>query len=139
MNQVLVFIQARMGSTRLPGKVLAPIGGRPLILWTVAAVAAVADLADLVVATTDGREDDVLTSLLQAEGVRVHRGSEHDVLRRVADAILAGTKDEKEQQAPSPEDKEAADTGAEAEGTAEPEEPAEAPAESASGQKTVQQ
>lgn len=60
-------------------------------------------------------------------------------LRRVADAILAGTKDEKEQQAPSPEDKEAADTGAEAEGTAEPEEPAEAPAESASGQKTVQQ
>jgi len=85
--RIVAVIQARMGSTRLPGKVVEPIVARPLILWTVAAVAAVPDLTDLVVATTDRSEDDAFAELLRAAGVRVHRGSALDVLARVVDAV----------------------------------------------------
>jgi spore coat polysaccharide biosynthesis protein SpsF (cytidylyltransferase family) len=80
-------IQARMGSTRLRGKVLEPIGDRPLILWTVRAVAAVDGLDDLVVATSMDAADDPLVALLTQHGIRVHRGPTHDVLRRVVDAV----------------------------------------------------
>jgi spore coat polysaccharide biosynthesis protein SpsF (cytidylyltransferase family) len=76
-----------MGSTRLPGKVLEPIGGRPLILWTLAAVDATAGVDDVVVATTKEREDDALVALLEGEARNVHRGPVHDVLRRVVDAL----------------------------------------------------
>ncbi len=85
--RTVAVIQARMGSTRLPGKVLADIGGRPLILWTVAAVEAVDGIDALVVATTDRREDDELVAILERQRLRVHRGSALDVLRRVADAV----------------------------------------------------
>jgi spore coat polysaccharide biosynthesis protein SpsF (cytidylyltransferase family) len=79
-------IQARMGSTRLPGKVLEPIRGRPLILWTIAAVAATAGVDAVVVATTKEPIDDPLVDLMNEAVVAVHRGPVQDVLRRVADA-----------------------------------------------------
>jgi spore coat polysaccharide biosynthesis protein SpsF (cytidylyltransferase family) len=85
--RTIAVIQARMGSTRQPGKVLADIEGRPLILWTIGAVSDVAGLDDLVIATTDQATDDPFAEMLQAHGVRVHRGPAHDVLRRVADAV----------------------------------------------------
>jgi spore coat polysaccharide biosynthesis protein SpsF len=85
--RIVAVIQARMGSTRLPGKVLEEIRGRPLVLWTVAAVAAVPGLADLVVATTDRPDDDAFADLLRGHGIRVHRGSALDVLSRVVDAV----------------------------------------------------
>jgi spore coat polysaccharide biosynthesis protein SpsF (cytidylyltransferase family) len=80
-------IQARLGSTRLPGKTLLELAGRPLIRWTIAAVAAVPGIDELVVATTDEPGDDALAERLDGEGVRIHRGPTHDVLRRVADAV----------------------------------------------------
>jgi spore coat polysaccharide biosynthesis protein SpsF len=86
--RIVAVIQARMGSTRLPGKVLEPIRGRPLVLWTVAAVGDVANLDELVVATTDRPEDDALVELLRAADVRVHRGSTFDVLGRTVDAVM---------------------------------------------------
>src|SRR5829696_755490 len=76
-----------MGSTRLPGKVTENVRGRPLVLWTVAAVAAVPDLDELVVATTDRPEDDGFAELLRSRGIRVHRGSASDVLARIVDAV----------------------------------------------------
>lgn len=85
--RVVGVIQARTGSTRLPGKVLEPIEGRPLVAWTIAAVTAVRGLDDLVVATTDDASDDRLADAVAALGVRVHRGPVFDVLRRVADAV----------------------------------------------------
>lgn len=85
--RTVAVIQARTGSTRLPGKALELIEERPLVLWTVDAVAAVAGLADLVLATTDRPEDDDLAELVRGHGVRVHRGPALDVLRRVADAV----------------------------------------------------
>jgi spore coat polysaccharide biosynthesis protein SpsF (cytidylyltransferase family) len=76
-----------MGSTRLPGKVLEPIGDLPLVLWTVRAVAAVGGLDDLVIATSKDAVDDPLVAVLTQHGLRVHRGPTHDVLRRIVDAI----------------------------------------------------
>ena len=84
--RTIAVVQARMGSSRLPGKVLEPILGQPLILWTLAAVHATAGVDDLVVATTKEPADDPLVEVVHGAGVRVHRGPTDDVLRRVVDA-----------------------------------------------------
>jgi spore coat polysaccharide biosynthesis protein SpsF len=99
-QRVVGVIQARMGSSRLPGKVLAMIGDRPLIEWTIAAFRAVPSVDDLVVATTEERDDDRLAAALQGR-VRVHRGATYDVLTRCweavqplkADVVVRGTAD----------------------------------------------
>ena len=83
---VVAVIQARMGSTRLPGKVLEPIGDRPLVLWTVAAAQAIDDVDSVVVATTTEHADDPLARLVAEHGVAVHRGPVRDVLARVWEA-----------------------------------------------------
>jgi spore coat polysaccharide biosynthesis protein SpsF (cytidylyltransferase family) len=87
--RTIAVIQARMGSTRLPGKILEPIEGRPLLAWTIAAVRAVPEVDDIVLATSDRPEDDAVVEAMRDLDVRVHRGSVHDVLRRVADAVRA--------------------------------------------------
>ena len=87
--RTIAVIQARMGSTRLPGKILEPIEGRPLLAWTIAAVRAVPEVDDVVLATSDRPEDDAVLEAMRDLDVRVHRGSVHDVLRRVADAVRA--------------------------------------------------
>jgi spore coat polysaccharide biosynthesis protein SpsF len=84
--RTVAVIQARMGSTRVPGKILDDIAGRPLVFWTIDAVRAVPDVDEVVVATTDQHADDPFAERLRSAGVRVHRGSTHDVLRRVVDA-----------------------------------------------------
>ena len=85
-ERIVGVIQARLGSSRLPGKVLAPIGGRPLIAWTITAMRAVRSLDELVVATTDTAEDDPLARELDGV-VPIHRGPVHDVLTRCWDAV----------------------------------------------------
>jgi spore coat polysaccharide biosynthesis protein SpsF (cytidylyltransferase family) len=85
--RITAVVQARMGSTRLPGKVLMPIGRRPLALWTVAAAAAIEGVDDVIVATTVDPADDPLVRLLEDEGIACHRGSVHDVLTRTWEAI----------------------------------------------------
>ena len=76
-----------MGSTRLPGKVLEPIGGRPLVLWTLEALADVAELDEIVVATTDGPDDDHLAAFMRDRAWHVHRGPDRDVLTRCWEAV----------------------------------------------------
>jgi spore coat polysaccharide biosynthesis protein SpsF (cytidylyltransferase family) len=85
--RTIAVIQARMGSTRLPGKVLELIEGRPIVGWTITAVQAVPGVDAVVLATTERPEDDVLVESVRAFGVRVHRGPTHDVLRRIVDAV----------------------------------------------------
>jgi spore coat polysaccharide biosynthesis protein SpsF len=83
--RVVAVIQARTGSTRLPGKVLAMIGDRPLFAWTIAALRAVPAVDVVVLATSDEPADDGLAAA--AAGLApVHRGSARDVLARVWDA-----------------------------------------------------
>ncbi len=86
---VVAVVQARMGSTRLPGKVLATIGYRPLVLWTVAAAVAVPEVEEVVLATTTEPVDDPLVALMEARGIAVHRGPVRDVLTRVWEAARA--------------------------------------------------
>jgi spore coat polysaccharide biosynthesis protein SpsF len=85
--RVVAVIQARTGSTRLPGKVLEPIAGRPLVLWTLAAIQAVQAVDDVVVATTTQSLDDSLAALIAEQGVHVHRGPTTDVLTRCWEAV----------------------------------------------------
>lgn len=77
----LTVIQARTGSTRLPGKVLADIGGKPL-LQRVIERAQTADLGPLTVATTARAHDNAIADLCVMLGVDCYRSSERDVLNR---------------------------------------------------------
>ncbi len=78
-----------MTSTRLPGKILKPILGRPALSLMLERLKRVPGLAALVVATTTNTDDDPVEALARREGVGVFRGSELDVLDRVVRAARA--------------------------------------------------
>jgi spore coat polysaccharide biosynthesis protein SpsF len=83
---VVGVIQARTGSTRLPGKVLRPLAGRSVLGWIVRA-AQLSGIDDLVVATTTESGDDAVVAECRALGVDVVRGSVDDVLARFVQAV----------------------------------------------------
>lgn len=78
-----------MGSRRLPGKVLADLGGEPLLARVLGRLEGCARADAIVVATTTAAADDPVASLARARGHRAVRGSEADVLDRYA---LAATR-----------------------------------------------
>jgi spore coat polysaccharide biosynthesis protein SpsF len=82
-------VQARMGSTRLPGKVLRPILGRPMLWHIVQRVRRARGLDAVLVVTSDRREDDAIRDFCRREGIGVFSGSEADVLDRFYRAGLA--------------------------------------------------
>ncbi|MBN9588674.1 MAG: NTP transferase domain-containing protein [Alphaproteobacteria bacterium] len=84
--RVVAVIQARMGSTRLPGKVLKPIAGKPLLWHIVHRLRACHLIEEIAVATTVNPADEAIVEWCNAEGVAVVRGSEEDVLARYAAA-----------------------------------------------------
>lgn len=86
---VQVVIQARMGATRLPGKILAPFGKRSVLAWVVERALAAKNIDRVVVATTISPLDDETEKLCIQNGYAYVRGSEDDVLGRFADAIQA--------------------------------------------------
>lgn len=83
---VVALVQARMGSSRLPGKVLRQVAGRSLLAHLIERLRAARTLDALVVATTTDPGDDVLVQEATRLGVGVFRGSEADVLGRFAGA-----------------------------------------------------
>src|SRR4029453_12867490 len=86
MRSVAV-VQARMGSSRLPGKVLMPLAGRPVLDHVVSRVSAAERIDDVVVATTDLPGDDAIEDYCNARGWSCVRGSETDVLSPYAFAV----------------------------------------------------
>ena len=78
-------LQARTGSTRLPGKTLLPLGGMPMLAYILRRLRAVLPELPVIVATTTQPGDDRLVELCASEGVPWFRGSEADVLRRYHD------------------------------------------------------
>ena len=86
LPKVVASIEARMGSTRLPGKVLADIGGAPALTRIVRRLKRASRLDGMVLATTTSPADDPLAKWAAAEDIPCHRGSESDVLARVVGA-----------------------------------------------------
>lgn len=87
-------VQARIGSTRLPGKVLLPLGESYVLDHVVRQVRAADAVDEVVVATPDTEADDVVTFYAERSGAATHRGPEDDVLGRLfaaADARDADT------------------------------------------------
>lgn len=82
-------VQARMGSRRLPGKVLKEVLGTPLLGHLLGRVAKAETLDQLVVATSDKLTDDPIAEYCEEANVACFRGSEHDVLHRYAQAATA--------------------------------------------------
>lgn len=80
--RMVCIVQARMGSTRLPGKVLEPLLGKPMIWWVMHRLRKSRLLDHVIIATTTKVTDNQLVELCKQEGWPVYRGSEDDVLDR---------------------------------------------------------
>ncbi|MDZ5649200.1 glycosyltransferase family protein [Nitrospirillum sp. BR 11828] len=87
--RVVCITQARMGSTRLPGKVLLTVAGKPLLAHQIDRLRRATRVDEVVVATSDRPADDPIADLCRDLGVACFRGSEPDVLDRFCRAALA--------------------------------------------------
>lgn len=82
----IAFIQARMGSIRLPNKVMKMVNGKPLIEYLLLRVAKAKLIDKVVVATSINSNNDILVSFVNSLGFETYRGSEQDVLSRFYEA-----------------------------------------------------
>ena len=82
-------VQARMASTRLPGKVMMEAAGKPLLGHLLERLSYCRNLEKTIVATTTNERDDLIAGLCNSLGVLVYRGSEYDVLDRYYQAARA--------------------------------------------------
>lgn len=81
-KRTLAVLQARMSSSRLPGKVLMKINGQPMIYWQVQRILKAKSVNSLVVATSVDPTDDPLVDFLEKNSIKVYRGSLENVLSR---------------------------------------------------------
>jgi spore coat polysaccharide biosynthesis protein SpsF len=89
MERVVATIEARMTSSRLPGKVLLPARGKPLLELMVERLQRCRHVDEIVIATTEDASSDPLQDLAERLGIGCFRGSEDDVLARVLGAAQA--------------------------------------------------
>ena len=92
-GRIVAIIQARMGSTRRPRKMVEALAGHPLIHHILERAHAIAAVDEVVLATTESAEDDILAHFAEKAGAVVYRGSEHNVLERFIDAADAARAD----------------------------------------------
>ena len=79
---IAAIIQARMGSTRFPGKIFCELAGKPLIWHVVNRLRYSGKIDRIIIATTDTVKDDILAAWAANEGISLFRGSENNVLER---------------------------------------------------------
>ncbi|PWK16177.1 cytidylyltransferase domain-containing protein [Tumebacillus permanentifrigoris] len=89
----VVIVQARMGSSRLPGKVMLDLMGKPVLAHVIERCQSIAQIDEVVIATTENPSDDVLVHVAEHWGVTCTRGSEDDVLSRYYQAARASQAD----------------------------------------------
>ena len=82
----LAILQARMGSTRLPGKVLKTVAGKTILDHLIDRISPAKEIDQIIVATTTNSEDDAIEQWGKEKGVTVYRGSDWDVLERFYNA-----------------------------------------------------
>jgi glutamate-1-semialdehyde 2,1-aminomutase/spore coat polysaccharide biosynthesis protein SpsF len=75
-------VQARMGSSRLPGKTMAPIEGKPMLQRFIERVRAARRVEEVIIATTTEPRDDAIADFARSQNLKCYRGSETDVLDR---------------------------------------------------------
>ena len=100
-QKIISIIQARMSSSRLPGKVLMPLANKPVLWHVVERIKACKTISEVVVATSTDKTDDAVEAWCQGAGVSCYRGSLNDVLDRYyqaaklhkADTVLRITAD----------------------------------------------
>ena len=86
-NRAVAIIQARMSSSRLPGKVLEPLAGKPMIWHVVQRARLCTRVSDVVVATSTEKTDDLLAHFCERNDIRCHRGSLQNVLSRYLEIL----------------------------------------------------
>ena len=80
--RVVAIIQARMGSSRLPGKVLRDIHGKPMLAWVVERTRKASCVSEVMVATTSDPSDDLIEQVCRQMSIPCFRGNIYDVLDR---------------------------------------------------------
>ncbi|MBI5571092.1 MAG: hypothetical protein HY914_14200 [Desulfomonile tiedjei] len=93
MARIIAIVQARVSSTRLPGKVLRPLNGEPAIVHVMRRVKACSILDAVYLATSIKSENDPLEQLAKEHGWMCYRGSEEDVLSRFVDVVRSDRAD----------------------------------------------
>jgi len=101
MKKIFVIVQARMASTRLPGKVMKNLAGRPVLEHVMERCARIPGIEGVICATSSMPDCDVIANFCKTRGYRCFRGSEQDVLSRYyhaakeagAEVIIRATSD----------------------------------------------
>lgn len=86
--KTVIIVQSRMTSTRLPGKILKPVLGKPLLEYQIERLKKITAADEIVIATTTNREDEVIVDLCNKLAISCYRGSETDVLARYYEAAV---------------------------------------------------
>ena len=85
--KIICIVQARMGSERLPGKVMRPILGKPMIAYTLERLKKSRYIDEVVLATSVKDTENEMVEYLESQNYQVFRGSEDYVLERYVDAV----------------------------------------------------
>jgi len=94
IKKIAAIIQARTGSQRLPNKILLKIKSKPLIWWLVQNLKKSKNINEIILATTKSKKDDYLVNYcLKNLKIKVYRGSENNVLKRVTQAAIKNNVD----------------------------------------------
>ena len=90
MPKIDIIVQARMGSSRLPSKMMSDLGGEPMLSVILKRLLQCKKICDLILAIPDTKENDILEEEAnRISGVKVVRGSEHDLIQRYLKAADA--------------------------------------------------
>src|SRR3990167_5938615 len=80
--KILVCVQARLGSARLPGKVLMKVLGKPIILLQLERIKKAKTINDIAIITSTSHQDNAIAKLCAENNIKYYRGSEFDLLDR---------------------------------------------------------